>query len=436
MSIYDISGVGSGMTATLTSTPILISDGRGYSNLFPHIDIVADYYNFSTTNIGGYPLCDQFVISYVEPTPNYDLVYAYPYCVPIITSNPNYGVNLYLGSLNGINPTGYQNILTTPYPPNYCDVAAVQRAPIGDVIAYYTYTDTASNWYEGEYDLTAAGIPPAPTYITNGMDLYPRIDAIDDYLYTDAPNSYPTTPTYFDWIAVDNNLSNVVVLQPGYPNVWSLPSSITMGGWSPAVADRYPVITSGNASTGTGLYTTSYFHPNGFNSVLTDPGTAWTAASLSSPSNYYRVNVAPISTPNPLVAISSTCNNDGTLGASYLPEIYECWNNGGYVYAAEKSDVTLWKHGSATGAASPRSAAAEEVTIYPNPAKDHVIITIPGNTVQASYKISDITGKELLRADMHSNTETVDISCFSAGMYLAHIYEAGNEVKTMKFVKE
>jgi len=345
---------------------------------------------------------------------------------PLFMLNTEYGVNLYLGSLNSIGSPQVINGIPTPNPSYWADVCAVQRAPSGAVVAYFTYTDDLNEWYKDEWEF--GSLPSSlPVSLGSSMDIYPRIDAIDDYTYNNDPSSPPTTN--FDWVAVNNTTGGVARLQPGYPYPYSLPAYLALGGWSPFVADLLPVVSCGSQT-----YTVAYDHPNAFNSFLTAPGLDWTISiyPTSSPASYTRVNFSTaVGALTP--AISSTCNNDGTFGYANNPQILACWDNGTVFYKDERN-VTSWKPGGNTGVNS--KLINKTWLVSPNPATDQLTITVPANTENASYKICDITGREILRADISGSNEKADIGCLVNGMYILHIYEAENEVKTMKFVKE
>ena len=76
-------------------------------------------------------------------------------------------------------------------------------------------------------------------------------------------------------------------------------------------------------------------------------------------------------------------------------------------------------------------------SIYPNPANDFLKIVLSNNN-PSQYSISfiDITGKELFSKTL--NSDTIDISLLTSGMYFVKLFNSktGKLVGTQKFVKE
>jgi len=436
MDIYDISGVGTGsMSCPTTPVTSINIDVTGWAGERPHISIAPDYYDMhiNSQSIGGLPVCDQFVVSWTEPNPTIPLFYHpnFGWCVPYtppITNN-NYGLNLCYGSLNSLFTPVFPSAMSTGNPVNSVDVAFVQRnnGSTFDPIAYLTFTDVGGYWYENECKLS--GTPTFTSPITLGpssMDVYPRIAATANYQYNNTP------ATYFDWAAVNNDLSGLIYLQPGWASPASPISPITtFTGWWPGITDYYPVI-----SSGAGNYSIGFYHPDSYNSFLTAPALDWRKALYSAyypPSTYYRVNYNTTTYTQLPTSVSSTCNNDNTFSYSNPPDILGCWNDG-TVWFKEAPDVTSWKPGHSTGIA--HANANKQWQVSPNPATDHITLTAPANTANASYKLCDITGRELWNAAIGKSSETVDISGLANGIYLLHIYEGDIEVKTTKFVKQ
>ena len=105
------------------------------------------------------------------------------------------------------------------------------------------------------------------------------------------------------------------------------------------------------------------------------------------------------------------------------------------IFSKVASDVGGWKHGHSTGVQAFNTG--KEWQIGPNPATDKLVLYEPLSTVKkASYRISDILGKDMLSAGIAERTQELNIGNFVPGMYVIHIYEDGAEVKTEKFVKE
>jgi len=75
----------------------------------------------------------------------------------------------------------------------------------------------------------------------------------------------------------------------------------------------------------------------------------------------------------------------------------------------------------------------ENLVIYPNPAKDMITISSSIALNNAVYTIYDITGKQVLNANLNSNT--INVSKLSTGIYVLKITVDGKN-KTQKLIKE
>jgi hypothetical protein len=79
------------------------------------------------------------------------------------------------------------------------------------------------------------------------------------------------------------------------------------------------------------------------------------------------------------------------------------------------------------------NSAADKVSVYPNPAKDHLTIATYSATNQR-LEIYDITGQKIYTSDMLAY-KSIDISGFPAGMYILQL-KTDNETLVKKFVKQ
>ncbi len=71
------------------------------------------------------------------------------------------------------------------------------------------------------------------------------------------------------------------------------------------------------------------------------------------------------------------------------------------------------------------------VQIYPNPARDHIVISTADNTQIRTITIYDSSGKKVMKV---SNTSEIDISGLKTGMYLCEI-DFGDCSQAYKFLK-
>ncbi len=429
LDVYEFSGVGSSLTYSSSSLGNLISQGQGTTNTYPHIDIVAQY-----STVFGYtsplPLCDVFVIAYADPVQTLS--------GGCSGTNSAFGVNLYEASLSS--PTG-GTLVADPYNanateiPSYVDVAAVERAS-GDIVAIFTYAEQGNNIQVNEYDFnTTTWGHSDVAFATNVADIYPRIDAIDNKS-NNAPGGGNAYYVIADQLTGTSPLATQCI--SGKNNTTPSPFTIyTLSGWlaSPNFySDLSPVVTYGANQT----YTAAYYHVDG-NDDFVSQGIGITG--IPNTTNYYTINsvLSPIAAGSPKTnAISSTCNNDGSISTSYPPQLFACWNQTSsgtnYVYEKEVGNNTAWKQ-------SPTRVIPlnkdNNWTLWPNPATDYVIVSATSTlNTKSSYIISDISGRELIKEDISTQNQHVNIGELANGVYIFHIYENGAEVKIIKLAKE
>ena len=78
----------------------------------------------------------------------------------------------------------------------------------------------------------------------------------------------------------------------------------------------------------------------------------------------------------------------------------------------------------------------KDVTIAPNPAVDHVNVTVKNDNFQVShYFVADINGKMVLSQDVEDNTFNINVSNLSSGCYFIRLTDGKNNVTT-KLIKK
>lgn len=77
--------------------------------------------------------------------------------------------------------------------------------------------------------------------------------------------------------------------------------------------------------------------------------------------------------------------------------------------------------------------ALNEFKVYPNPVKD--ILNVSFDKEITTVSICNVLGQEVLLKSINSNETSIDVANLSAGTYLVKV-TAGNEVKTLKVIKE
>jgi len=80
------------------------------------------------------------------------------------------------------------------------------------------------------------------------------------------------------------------------------------------------------------------------------------------------------------------------------------------------------------------NAAANSISIYPNPAKDNLVVS--SNIGNGKIIISDASGRVVLVKDINAAEEHIQLNGISNGMYLISVQDAsGNSIKTSKLIK-
>ncbi len=134
--------------------------------------------------------------------------------------------------------------------------------------------------------------------------------------------------------------------------------------------------------------------------------------------------------PTPVIQSQYTLNFDVQLFINGSFTSYE-WSNG-----STSNSITVTQNGTYTvtvvdafgcegsGSTSVNSVGIEDpianqVTVYPNPAKDHVSFTFPNTWIDnASVEVFDTQGRQVSSFSVNSNTHTMTLDQMSPGVYL------------------
>ncbi|SFD16015.1 endoglucanase [Chitinophaga sp. CF118] len=137
---------------------------------------------------------------------------------------------------------------------------------------------------------------------------------------------------------------------------------------------------------------------------------------------------------------NTSLNNDHTslsATARYV-RMYGTSRGSDYGYSIYEMQVygTASALRSTTALATNKTVNEQLITVYPNPAHDHVLITIPNNNQQKSQIILyDINGKVYFSGSETGNTYNMNVSKLPAGIYVVKII-SGNKKTIKKIVKE
>ena len=448
LDVYDIQNVGSGSLTVATGFPrtYITSHGHETANPYPHIDAKPEY-SWMMTGPGGYPMVNNVVVAFTDPTP-----FIFHNCSVTSTVNWQQGVNLIPLTLDGTvflrnNTTSspafggfttaswggnfmypYNNSSYSLSSTSYVDVSVAEENSSGvKYEAFYTLTDASNSMIIGGWNFST-GLPvtissPSGT----SWDKYPRIESFKDYNYQN-----PLTIATYD--AVNNQISPNKIY--GFTNIGaSTPIDYTCNIGS-APYDQYPVVAGCRGDATNAFYTVGYDHYDGTNyTYLTVPTDVAANPSLSG--TFFEVEqTTPITgVASPFEALAATINNDGYYsGFINSPYVFAVWSNNGFVYKKMEPSQYYWKHAHSSSVEAIN--ISKEWRIAPNPAQNATAIYPPLNGAHnATYEIWDITGRILQQGGISGTKKELDINKLAAGTYIVHVYENGKEAKAIKFVK-
>jgi len=78
----------------------------------------------------------------------------------------------------------------------------------------------------------------------------------------------------------------------------------------------------------------------------------------------------------------------------------------------------------------------DKVTVYPNPAIDKIIITIPIYKDQLYLKLFDLSGRIILTKKIESAEEVISLQQINVGMYFLEINSDSHIRKIFKIIKQ
>ena len=253
-----------------------------------------------------------------------------------------------------------------------------------------------------------------------------NMTAITDYTFqgcnglTTITSNNPAPPTFGTntFNGVPTNISVSVPCTFLYQNsAWGtkfINSSWTQNGTCPNDASLYELkVLSSNTNQGhatstglSGAILTSTYSGSGFPSVTTTrqfTGKAILLASAKANSVFLGWN-------------------DGNLESMRIVDV-----------TANKSYTAQFASCSSSGVEGVR--AASSILVYPNPAKDKVIVELPENTV-GTLALFDLNGKIVRNNSINSTITTIDTASLSSGTYILRLVQNGVASDSVKIVKE
>jgi len=474
---YSVSNQGA---STVTPFGLVLDSVTNLSNTgtvvgVPHIDIIAEYDNLYPTfpPTGQKPFCNKFVATWQDAsagimgcygilsTPSASTVTVIdgsptasrPACagvgrIPCTSANEYWGLFTYLDSPISVAP--YYNLMEA------------------EKCFNYSYSVAPTVYDIDDYTLGGS----VPTLLN-----CPRIAAIDDYhknnpgpgVYPGIGCSTPAANTAYFTIAIGGmgygSYNSIYPPASGtsylleYNNLLGAYNYILPTGFGLDITYQQlaqlnytPTIACGPDVHYTIQYSsegTLYTYPQVF-AETTDWGTGTTSPGTISPyiADLYQVaysaNTGIIG--NGANAISGTCNTQGPAGmTSNVQQIFSCWDGTAYgpytVYykTASLNGSNPWIEFRQGPTGLTNIGQDKNWLVSPNPAADYIVITSPADmnsSGNSSCLITDITGREMLRANISQQSQQINTGGLVPGVYLLHIYKGNNEMEVDKFVKE
>ena len=109
------------------------------------------------------------------------------------------------------------------------------------------------------------------------------------------------------------------------------------------------------------------------------------------------------------------------------------WNGAGWNASSVTTTYVDNITGLAAATASVNNNALLNISMYPNPTSSR--LTISAQSTIKSAAIYNLLGKEVINLEINKNSESIDVSNLSSGMYLIK-YTIENATGTAKFIKE
>lgn len=421
-----IIGVGAVPPTYTPASPLLTTLNTNLASTAynPHIDAAAD----KTFLIGGnYYGSDDFVVVWEEPTGILPGIWARPFNYQA-TFTPGTPAQIFSGfaGMADVACRGYNTLSPLVPSPTYSAYISFVDATSGLMNVGELISDKSATVYSAGGAMPMGPVTPPMTYG------YPRIEArkLGDVI--------PGAPTWE--LVADADPGSGFAEIHAYNDIVFGPTIMSLGSASnhfkPVVSGvGWDINATGVVTFGAKKFTVSYY---------TDDAAAFGNANGDYVSNfidmsggglltpdYYQVATNPIrqifTSKEPCIAISTSSNN----GDDLLTVFYDGWDgtDGEIRYKFMNGNTINYKNGT-TGVSN---LIGEKIfSISPNPATDNIKV---GGVTNASYSITDITGKTVASGTVTTSTNSIAINQLAAGTYLILFTENGSR-QQMKFVKQ
>ncbi len=412
--VYSVSNIGTGSALSIsTYSSNTIISGSYYGTC---MDIVPEYNNpfVSTSSSTSLPYCSKAMIAYSDATRLHVLqedlnTYVSSPTINTISTGTSGGMMMDISGVQVYNGASVENHALFPF--------------------FNITGPNALSLYDWDYNTNTVS---GPTFIANAPGCKrTAIDAIKDV------NIYGTGLA--DWMVayMANSGSYEQVFE--YNNISGGQNVTAAGGFNLSGYDNiYPdiAIAPGSISISQPNYYTI-----GYVTAYASLGSDIAAQEVDmtgtvSNSINYEIPMT-INTNDDDVVMATSCNTNG-CSTGNQPYLYTFWSN----YNGTTDDIYVKSSGDPLAfkaTAVPKTLNNKDWLLGPNPATNYFTLSAPMSydlNSANNYKITDILGRLMATSGINSSSQQINISGLQDGLYLLHIYEAGNEVKTMKFVKE
>lgn len=82
------------------------------------------------------------------------------------------------------------------------------------------------------------------------------------------------------------------------------------------------------------------------------------------------------------------------------------------------------------------STLALESQVFPNPTTNNVQLHLKEFNASLTYKVYNILGKEMLFKRIEALETTIPLAAMATGVYVLHILQDSNPIKTVKIIKQ
>lgn len=152
-------------------------------------------------------------------------------------------------------------------------------------------------------------------------------------------------------------------------------------------------------------------------------------------------------TPSSLPPVAGDpCIIPGVTGSSYIAEesgnysFYACTaycpDQCSYVGSSIQLNFGDWNFCDSLAVSETKSLKKDQISIYPNPASQHIFIRKDGSTSFESIMIMDSSGKQVLQRRNHSPDQPINISSLTTGLYTVIAKSFNGSISTLQLIKK